>query len=309
MMKAMLVCVVAWGMLGTLPAQEPSPAPVAAQADKITVRVDLVNVLMTVTNKKNHLETGLGKDDFRVFEDNQPQTISYFSRETNLPLRIGVLIDTSSSIRDRLRFEQEAVIDFLNTTLRHGKDSAFVLAFDVQPQVVQDYTDDIEKLSKAIRGLLAGGVTTLYDAIYTACHDKLLVVPPGDAYVRRVMIIASDGQDIGSDHSREEALTMAQHAEVTIYAISTGGSEASGGGDKVLRRLAEQTGGRAFFPFKASDTTANFREIARELRSQYSLAYVPTNKNHDGTFRNITIQTLQSGLLVRARPGYFAPAE
>ena len=286
-----------------------SPQATPTSPQVLRTEANLVLVDVVATDKKGNYIKDLDVKEFQVFEDNQPQTISYFSRETNLPLRIGVLIDTSSSIRDRLRFEQEAAVDFLNTALRPGKDSAFVLAFDVQPQVVQDFTDDIEKLSKAIRSLLAGGVTTLYDAIYTACHDKLLAVPPGEPYIRRVMIVASDGQDIGSDHSREEALTMAQHAEVTIYAISTGGSEASGAGDKILRRLAEQTGGRAFFPFKASDTTANFREIARELRSQYSLAYVPTNKHHDGTFRNITIQTLQSGLQVRARPGYFAPAE
>ena len=309
MKKALLIWLVAWGALAGLRAQQPSPAPPPDSGKKITVRVDLVNVLMTVTNKKNRLETGLAKDDFLVSEDNQPQTISYFSRETDLPLRIGVLIDTSSSIRDRLRFEQEAAIDFLHSTLRPGKDQAFVMAFDVQPQVVQDYTDSMEKLAKAIRSLLAGGVTTLDDAIYTACHDKMMVFPATAPYVRRVMILVSDGQDIGSDHTREEALSMAQHAEVTIYAISTSGAQEAGKGDKVLRRLAQQTGGRAFFPFQASDTTANFREIARELRSQYSLAYVPTNKNHDGTFRTISIQPRQSGLQVRARPGYFAPAE
>jgi VWFA-related protein len=264
---------------------------------------------MTVTNKKNRLEIGLGKEDFRVFEDNKPQTIRYFSRETDLPLRIGVLVDTSSSIRDRLRFEQEAAIDFLNTTLRPGKDLAFVVAFDVRPQAVQDYTDDLEKLSGAIRSLLAGGVTTLYDAIYFACREKMLFFPPPEPYLRRVMIIISDGEDNESEHTREEALAMAQRAEVTIYAVSTTATGLQGHGDKVLRRLAEQTGGRAFFPFKASETAANFQEIARELRSQYSLAYISTNRAHDGAFRTIAIEPLQKGLQVRAKPGYFAPSE
>jgi VWFA-related protein len=300
-------------LVGSLAAQEPvgmtRPATTQVPTDKIKVRVELVNVLMTVTNKKNRLQIDLAKDDFRVLEDEKPQTIRYFSRETDLPLRIGVLVDTSTSISDRLRFEQDAAIDFLNTTLRPGKDSAFVVAFDEQTHVVQDYTDDLEKLSEAIRSLAAGGVTTLYDAIYFSCRQKMLIFPPPEPYLRRVLIIISDGQDNESEHTREEALAMAQRAEVTIYAISTNGTGLPGHGDKVLRRLAEQTGGRAFFPFKDSETVANFQEIARELRSQYSLGYISTNQAHDGTFRTITIEPLQRGLQVRAKPGYYAPSE
>jgi len=313
MKKLFLILVMLSLLVGSLAAQETPRASGAATApgpsEKIKVRVDLVNVLMTVTNKRNRLQNDLGKDDFRILEDNQPQTIRYFSRETDLPLRIGVLVDTSSSIRDRLRFEQDAAIDFLDTTLRPGKDLAFVLSFDVRAQVVQDYTDNLEDLSKAIRGLLAGGVTTLYDAIYATCRDKMLFFPQPEPYLRRVMIVISDGQDNQSEHTREEALAMAQHAEVTIYTVSTSCTAVPGHGDKVLGRLAEQTGGRAFFPFKPSDTAANFQEIARELHSQYSLAYVSTNTTHDGRFRSITIQPLQKGLQVRAKPGYFAPLE
>jgi VWFA-related protein len=313
MKKPFVVLFVLCGLVGSLAGQEPvttsRPGATPVPDNKIKVRVDLVNVLMTVTNKKNRLEIGLGKEDFRVFEDNKPQTIRYFSRETDLPLRIGVLVDTSGSIRDRLRFEQEAAVDFLHTTLRPGKDLAFVVAFDVQPQVVQDYTDDLEKLSGAIRGLLAGGVTTLYDAIYSTCRDKMLFLPPPEPYLRRVMIVISDGEDNQSEHTREEALAMAQRAEVTIYTVSTSATGFPGHGDKVLRRLAEQTGGRPFFPFKPSETAANFQEIARELRSQYSLAYISTNRTHDGTFRTIAIEPLQKGLQVRAKPGYFAPSE
>lgn len=302
-------------LVGSLRAQQPAtnsqPATASAPTDinNIKVRVDLVNVLVTVTNKRNHLESGLAKEDFRVFEDNQPQTIRYFSRETDLPLRIGVLVDTSASIRERLQFEQDAAIDFLSTTLRSGKDLAFVEAFDVQPQIVQDYTDDMGKLSQAIRGLRAGGVTTLFDAIYQSCRQKMLVFPPLEPYLRRVIIIISDGEDNQSEHTREEALAMAQRAEVTLYAVSTSEAGTPGYGDKVLRRLAEATGGRAFFPFKADDTAADFRQIARELRSQYSLAYVSTNRAHDGTFRSISVEAVQKGLQVRARPGYFAPSE
>jgi Ca-activated chloride channel family protein len=294
------------------PAGKPATQPGKNSTDvnkPITVRVDLVNVLMTVTDKKNRLVLNLTKDDFRIFEDNVPQKISYFSRETNLPLRIGILIDTSNSIRDRLHFEQEAAIDFLNETLRPGKDLGFVVGFDVQPQLTQDYTDNMEKLADAIRGLRAGGVTSLYDAIYFSCREKMLFFPPPEPYLRRAMVIISDGQDNQSEHTREEALAMAQRAEVTIFAISTTRSGIQGRGDKVLRRLAEETGGRAFFPFDAGELASNFQEISRELRSQYSIAYVSSNRAHDGTFRTISIDPLEKGLHVRAKNGYFAPAQ
>ncbi len=276
---------------------------------RIKVRVELVNVLFTVVDKKSHLVIDLTKDDFNVFEDNKPQRIQYFSRESNLPLRIGLLIDTSNSIRDRLHFEQEAAIDFLNESVSHGKDLAFVVGFDVQPQMVQDYTDDMEKLSDAIHGLQAGGTTALYDTIYFACKEKMLFFPPPEPYLRRVLIIISDGQDNQSEHTRDEALAMAQHAEVAIYAISTNRTGTPGPGDKVLRFLAQETGGRAFFPFAASDLSENFQEITRELRSQYSLAYVSTNAAHDGTFRTISIQPREKGYRVRAKSGYFAPSQ
>jgi VWFA-related protein len=274
--------------------------------NRIKVRVELVNVLTTVTDKKNRLVTDLTKDDFRIFEDGKPQAIRFFSRETDLPLRIGILVDASNSIRARLGFEQEAAIDFLNIAVRPGKDLAFVVAFDVEPQLVQDYTDDIEKLSNAIQGLKAGGVTSLFDAVFSSCKEKMLFFPPPEPYLRRVMIIISDGQDNQSVHTREEALAMAQRAEVTVFTISTNRTGSEGRGDKVLQRLADVTGGHAFFPFEAGDLAANFREIARELRNQYSLAYVSTNAAHDGTFRSITIQPVDKNLRVRAKNGYFA---
>lgn len=300
---------------GWLVAQEPKPsAPPAAQqppssSQTIRVRVELVNVLMTVTDKKNRLVIHMTKDDFNVFEDDKPQAVRYFSRESDLPLRIAILIDTSNSIRERLRFEQEAAVDFLNTTIRRGKDMAFVVGFDVEPQLIQDYTDNTEKLANAIRDLQAGGVTSLYDAIFFSCKEKMLFFPPPEPYLRRVMIVISDGQDNQSEHTREEALAMAQRAEVTIFTISTNRSGTEARGDKVLRRLAEETGGRAFFPFEASDLAMNFQEIARELRSQYSLAYVSTNAAHDGTFRNISIRPREKTLRVRAKAGYFAPSQ
>ncbi len=316
MKKILAALLLLWTLAGSLAAQNPdgSSKPIAAKPERgpdesIKVHVNLVNVVFTVADKKNRLIIDLTKDDFQVLEDNKPQTVRFFSRETDLPLRIGVLIDTSNSIRERIRFEQEAAIDFLDATLRPGKDKAYVVAFDVESQLVQDYTDDMEKLSQGIRNLQAGGGTGLYEAIYFACKEKMLFFPPPEPYLRRVMILVSDGLDNQSEHTREEALAMAQRGEVTIFAISTNRSGLALRGDKVLRYFAEQTGGRAFFPFEAADLAANFQEIARELRSQYSLGYVSSNPARDGTFRTITIEAREKGTHIRAKPGYFAPSQ
>jgi VWFA-related protein len=275
----------------------------------IKIPVNLVNVPLTVTDKKNRLVIMMTKDDFDLFEDGKPQTIQYFSRETDLALRIGLLIDTSNSIRDRLRFEQQAATDFLSDTIRRGKDQAFVVGFDVEPQLVQDYTDSVEKLSAAIRDLRAGGVTSLYDAIYFSCKEKLLFFPPPEPYLRRMIIVISDGEDNRSEHTREEALGMAQRAEVTVFAISTNRSETEHRGDRVLKELAKETGGRAYFPFEASDLAEDFRAIGRDLRTQFLLSYTSNNTARDGTFRHILVQPGNKSLQVRAKTGYFAPSQ
>jgi VWFA-related protein len=298
-----------------LPAQEtnPSTPPSTVQTPTnptiIRIPVNLVNVPLTVTDKKNRLVIMMTKDDFNLFEDEKPQTIQYFSRETDLALRIGLLIDTSNSIRDRLRFEQQAATDFLSDIIRRGKDQAFVVGFDVEPQLVQDYTDNVEKLSAAVRSLQAGGVTSLYDAIYFSCREKLFFFPPPEPYLRRLMIVISDGDDNRSEHTREEALGMAQRAEVTIFAISTNRSGAGQRGDKILKRLAEETGGKAYFPFEASDLAEDFRAIGRDLRTQFLLSYTSNNTARDGTFRHIAIEPVDKSLHVRAKTGYFAPSQ
>jgi VWFA-related protein len=275
----------------------------------IKVPVYLVNVPLTVTDKKNRLVIMMTKDDFNLFEDGVPQPIQYFSRETDLALRIGILVDTSNSIRERLRFEQESAIDFLTDTIRKGKDQAFVVGFDVEPQLVQDYTDNVERLAQGIHSLQAGGVTSLFDALYFSCKEKLLFFPPPEPYLRRMVILISDGEDNHSEHTREEALAMAQRAEVTIFAISTNRTSAEGRGDRVLKRLAEQTGGRAFFPFEANDLAEDFRAIGRDLRTQFLLSYTSTNTARDGTFRTISILPVDKNLHVRAKSGYFAPSQ
>jgi VWFA-related protein len=304
-------------------AQPPSPPPQqtapANTNETITRQVLLVNVPFTVTDKKGRMRLNLTQNDFRLSENGVPQKIQFFSREANLPLRIGVLIDTSNSVRERLHFEEEAAIDFLDSTLRPGQDKAFVVGFDVEPQLLQDYTDDTDKLSTAIRSLAAGGTTSLYDALYFACQKKFLTLPENGPYLRRVLIVVSDGHDNTSTHDRDEALKLAQESEAIIYTISTNNSGANvstddvhgngGSGDNVLKYFSERTGGRAFFPFEANDLASNFQEIKNELRSQYSLAYVSTDSKHDGTFRRISLETVEKGLRVRAKEGYYAPSQ
>jgi len=287
----------------------PAPNTVETTTKVIKVPVYYVDVPLTVTDKKNRLVIMMTKDDFNLFEDGTRQTIAYFSRETDLAMRIGLLIDTSNSIRDRLHFEQQAATDFLTDTIRKGKDRAFVVGFDVTPQLVQDYTDDVEKLAGAIHGLQAGGVTALYDAIFISCKDKLYFFPPPEPYLRRLMIVISDGEDNRSEHTREEALAMAQKAGVTIFAISTNRSGTEQRGDKVLKELARETGGRVFFPFEANDLAEDFRAIGRDLRTQFLITYRSTNEARDGTFRHISVDPVDKSYHVRAKTGYFAPSQ
>ncbi|MFB3813124.1 MAG: VWA domain-containing protein [Terriglobales bacterium] len=278
----------------------------------ITIRthVDEVNVIFTVSDKHGRFVKDLNQSDFRVFDDRKPpKQIVGFSRQTNLPLRVGLLIDASNSIRDRFRFEQESAIEFLNQSIRPKSDLGFVIGFDTTAEVTADFTDDTEKLSQGVRLLRPGGGTAMYDAVYYACRDKLMKAPQTGP-VRRAIILVSDGEDNQSRVTREEAIEMAQRAEVIIYAISTNTSGYKQRGDKVLERMAEATGGRAFFPFKVEDVANAFVEIQDELRSQYALAYKPADFVADGRFRTIEIETpSRKNMKVRARQGYYAPKQ
>jgi VWFA-related protein len=276
----------------------------------IRKRVDEVNVVFTVTDKREHFVKDLTQNDFRVYDDNKPVlSIESFSRQTNLPLRVGLLIDASNSVRDRFKFEQEAAIEFLNQIIRPRYDKAFVIGFDTTPEVTQDFTDSAEQLSKGVRMLRAGGGTAMYDAIYYACRDKLMGVDKGQIATRRAIILLSDGEDNQSRVSREEAVEMAQRAEVIIYAISTNTSGLKLRGDKVLEHFAEQTGGKAFFPFKIEDVANAFTEISDELRSQYAISYKPADFTADGKYRKIEILADNKKYHVRARKGYYAPKQ
>jgi Ca-activated chloride channel homolog len=272
----------------------------------IIVNVELVNVLFTVTDRRGKLVTDLDKNELKLYEDNKPQSITNFSRETDLPLTIAVLIDTSTSIRDRFKFEQEAAIDFLYRTLRPKKDKALLITFDSAIELIQDFSDNPEVLAKAIRQVRPGGGTKMLDALYLACQEKL----KGETG-RKIIILISDGDDNLSLETVSSTLEMAQRSDVALFAISTNSSGFFGltapKSDKLLKRLAEETGGRAFFPFKAEDLSQSFQDISAELRSQYSLAYRSSNPGRDGTFRAIKIESERKNVKVKSRKGYYAP--
>jgi Ca-activated chloride channel family protein len=281
--------------------------------DALTVirkRVDEVNVVFTVTDKRGHFVKDLTQNDFRVFDDAKPaESVRSFSRETNLPLRVGLLIDASNSVRDRFKFEQEAAIEFLNQIVRSKYDRAFVIGFDTTPEVTQDFTDDTEALSHGVRMLRPGGGTAMYDAIYYACRDKLMQADKSQVATRRAIILLSDGEDNQSRVSRDEAVEMAQRAEVIIYTISTNTSGLKLRGDKILEHFADETGGKAFFPFKIQDVADAFSQIQDELRSQYAVSYKPADFAPNGKYRKIEIMADNKKYKVRARKGYYAPRQ
>lgn len=310
-MRSLLAFALLTGSLGPLTAQAP-PAPPAGQEElnRITVGVSNVNLQFTVTDRRGRFVTGLGKDDFLVREGKNAQKILQFSSESELPLRLAILVDSSNSIRDRFRFIQETAIEFINSVMRPGKDKAMVVSFDTATELQVDLTGDKEKLTNAIRNLRAGGGTTLYDAIAFASRDKLMQEVPRYG-LRYAMVILSDGDDNQSRYSRDQALELAQMADVVIYTISTSsvmGARGETGGDKILKYLSSETGGLTFFPFKVEDLSQSFENIANELRHQYSLLYRPEPLKTDGSYQLIEVRVpTQGNLVIRARRGYYAP--
>lgn len=300
------------------PPQPQKPAPPRAPGQRFTV--GLVHLVAAVMDRRNKFVTDLTQNDFEVFEDGQQQRITYFSRQADLPLRIGMLLDTSNSIRERLHFEQDAAIDFLYNVLRHGQDQAFIMTFDNEPEVVQDFTDDMSQLSEVIQRQNAGGGTALNDAIYMA-SERLMdaPTPSPNPEVRRILVVISDGDDNLSDHALSDAIQMADRAGVSIYTISSNNNWVEtdtetpqktqySEGDKILRELADETGGRSFFPFRVDDLAQSFLDIGNELRSQYLIGYTPPYKIADGQFHRVELKVLRKGLTVRSRKGYYATA-
>ena len=275
----------------------------------IKTRVNEVNVLFTATNRHGKFVRNLNEQDFSILDDHKPpQAIVNFKRETDLPIELGLLVDTSGSVHSRFDFEQQAAVLFLQHILRPNFDRAFVMGFNSHRQIAQDFTDNIQLLDAGIHNLRNGGGTALYDAIYRACRDKLLK-DTSDHPIRRAIIVISDGEDNQSDVSQAQAIEMAQRAEVLIYAISTDDSGLIQRGDHVLQQLADATGGRAFLPFKIKDITRSFAAIETELRSQYVVSYHPADFESDGRYRSIEITPIKRDLQVRARKGYYAPRQ
>ena len=272
----------------------------------IRAKVELVNVLFTVTDGKNRSVAGLKPEDFLVFEDKQPQKIEYFSdlsQGSDVPLTIAVLIDTSGSVKDKLEFEKSTAAEFFRNVLRKNKDLALLIQFDAEVNLVQDFTDDPKRLIDALDTLRAGNSTALYDAVFLAVDEKLR-----HESGRKVIVAITDGEDTSSKVRKELAVESAQKNDVMIYGIGVRGDYGTDFG--ALRDFAKQTGGEFFSPrAKASEVQAAFRAINDDLKGQYSLGYVSTNKRRDGSFRAIELRSKQSGLRVRARRGYYSPKE
>ena len=295
-------------------AQKSAPPPVLqqrpVQADeptRIQVDVTRVNLLFTVTDRKGRFVTDLTKDDFEVIETKKPQSIMEFTAESDLPLRLGILIDTSNSIRDRFKFEQEAASEFIKSAVHANLDRAMLVSFDTKAELVSDLVSDTDKIERAIRNLRPGGGTALYDAIYFACRDKLSQDQPKHKF-RRAIVIVSDGDDNQSQYTRDQALEMAQKADVVLYSISTNISKIESDGDKVLKYYAAETGGRAFFPLKVEDLEQSFENIANELRHQYNISYRPEPMKTDGLFHPVELKVKnRKDLIVHVRKGYYAP--
>jgi Ca-activated chloride channel homolog len=273
--------------------------------DPIRVEVEAVNLLVSVSDRRSgQFVSDLTLEDFIVYEDGVLQQIENFSRELDLPLTIALCVDTSASVRLKLDFEKQAALDFIYTVMR-PTDRALLAEFDTGVTLLHDFTSNPNDLAREVNRLRAGGGTSLFDAIYLIAEQKLLYERG-----RRTMVIFSDGDDLTSTHTLEEALRMAHMAEVAIYAVSTTryGASIDHSGENILRQITESTGGRVFFPHSIAELDNAFREVDQELRSQYNLTYVPTNRLHDGTFRTIEVRVNRRDTEVQHRKGYYVPA-
>ncbi|MSO21254.1 MAG: VWA domain-containing protein [Acidobacteria bacterium] len=321
-------------------AQAPEPARPGQQI--ITVEVEEVQIPFSVFDDKGILVTDLKQGDFQVFENGVEQKVNYFLAPTNLPLRFGILIDTSASARQRLKFEKEAAMQLGYYVLSHEKDhQGFLMTFDHGPEVLLDYTSNPDDLTTSLDKLEAGGGTALLDAIIEACQKNLLAAP-GPGIPRRVLLVFSDGEDNLSEHSLEQAIDVALRADARIFVVSSNGYGMNAPGDKVLRELVEKTNGRMYSPLEnlpgsafatgyiskhqiyesqnsvytpgtgqytaelAASMTKALEAIGQELTNQYAIGYRSTNTKLDGQFRNIEIRTKRKGVDLRHKRGYYA---
>jgi Ca-activated chloride channel homolog len=309
--RLLAVTLILCSLAPSLCAQTPagSESDISESVTTIRASVQEVNVFFTATDKRGKFRKDLQASDLAVLDDGKPPAaVRSFRSETDLPLRVGLVIDSSGSVTDRFAFEQESAIHFVNEILRPKVDQAFVVTFASTPKLQQDFTDDIGLLARAARSTNAGGGSAVYDAVALAANRKLANLW-GERPVRRVIILLSDGEDNQSSTTRPQVIEAARRSGVTVYTISTNISNVITRGDKVLQRLADETGGRAFYPNKISDVVNAFRTIEEELRSQYAVAYKPAEFIADGRYRSINIQARNKDVFIRARKGYFAPKD
>ena len=302
--RAVLVVVVLFFSMLTLSLQASSSLQTPTRLEVNVVQVPL---LVTVTDSKGALITTLNKESFKLYEGNRLQKIDSFSRDSDLPLSIALLIDQSSSAIDQIEFERAAAMEFFNNTVKRGKDRALVIGFASDAELLVDFTDDPQKFSAGLQKLSAGGGTAVYDTLFLAANDRL---SREDGERRKLIILISDGDDTASRYSLAHALTTVQKNDVIIYAISinrTGDSKSADRdrGDKAIKQMVDETGGRAYFPTKLSDLAGEFRKIEQELRSQYALSYTPVNP-FDGTYRKLRVEMVDRKHKARTRAGYIA---
>jgi VWFA-related protein len=287
---------------GLLPRDEPP-----SNIETIRVFSREVDLIFTVTDHRGHFVTGLAQQDFGLLDDGRPPShVVSFKQQTNLPLRVGIMLDTSTSIRQRFQFEQQAATDFLLQVLR-PQDRAFVEGFDVQTELTQDFTNRVDLLDTGIRKLRPGGGTALFDSLYKTCRDQMLTLQQTSS-VRKAIVLVSDGDDDYSRAYESDAIKMCQRAETIVYTISTNYGPSKDKGDDVLKAIADATGGQAFYPESVEQVAVGFHNIEEALRSQYSLVYVPADFKQDGSFRTIYLQAVTGAYNVRAKKGYFAPS-
>ncbi|HEX2269910.1 MAG TPA: VWA domain-containing protein [Pyrinomonadaceae bacterium] len=317
-----VVCLIAAAAL-TVCAQQPKasptpPSPDTQGTERILIR--RVRLPITVTDKKGQFVPGLTQNDFVILEDKVPQTIETFSDDLaqNTPLYVAVLMDTSPSTAGKLKFQQESAMNFIQTVVKARKDRVLFGTFDDEITLLQDFTDKLDLLDKAVYSVKKmGKQTALFDAIWEFCDQKMRSVPG-----RRVLLLVTDGEDTYSRANIRDAIDIAQRTETTIFAISTKagflatvpGVEAGQVADKKdrdLLTLAEETGGAAFFTGDMLSLERSFTRISKELRAQYLVTYNPTNKTYDGTFRKIDVKLAEGrdGLKVRTKKGYKAIAD
>jgi VWFA-related protein len=286
----------------------------ASPPGQIRVQVNQVNVFATVRDKHKAIVTNLKQDDFEVYEDGQPQEISYFSVDTNLPLTIGLLIDTSGSETYMLSAEKDAGSRFLSRVMRKG-DLAMVMSFDLDVDLLADFTEDRSVLNRAINraeintgggGIVNGPLpqrgplgTNFYDAVYLAAHDKL-----ADEAGRKTLVILTDAEDNGSKVNLQDAVETAQRTDTVVYILLVA---ADGGDQFVAKKLTDETGGRTIVVRNEKDLNKAFDELYEELRTRYTIGYSPANKKHDGSYRKIKVEMKNKEYSALARRGYYAP--